>query len=177
MENKQFLYQLTLNTEQAMIIAQALDFWDRCHAGQLEELRHININADSDEEITALKKVLFPDLGPVAGNFNFKYGREAFNLRKVIEHAVSWNEHPIQPGQMHTVNYDGPLESWWETNSPAVMLVYEGDEAVRIRDQVNRTHFLGRELEDAVGTSDIQEATKLIKKWKKAYENAKSKKG
>lgn len=170
MKSKQFLYQLTFNSEQAVLIARALDFWNRCHAGQLEELRFINLDVDSDEEIKALKKVLFPDLGPAASKFNFKYGREAFNLRKVIEHAVSWNEKPLQSGQLQTVNYDGPLDSWWETSPPAVMLVYEDKEAVRIRDEVNRTRFLGRELEDVIGTSDIQEATKLIKKWKKAFD-------
>ncbi len=124
-------YQLTVSSSQASLIAGALDFWMRVHGGQTEALRCVgwrkpkpghSIDPDAvDDACAAFKLAAFPDFAPNESQFNWKGAREAFNLRKVIEYAVSWHERPLQPGDFPTVNYDGPLESWWETDFRATM--------------------------------------------------------
>lgn len=153
-------YQITVNSEQASLIARALDFWGRCHSGQLDQLRWINYKADSDEEIESLRRVLFPDYHYGESKLNFKYGKEAFNLRKTIEHAVSWTERPLKEGEFQTVNYDGPLEGWWETE-PAQVLALKNGEYKRIK--AKTIYFLAHELTEVLGTSDIEEAVEIIK--------------
>lgn len=157
-------YQMTMNSEQASLIARALDFWDRCHGGQLNELGKINIYANSDQEIKALKKVLFPDLDPFESKFGFKYAKEAFNLRKLIEHAVSWTERPLKPSEFPTVNYDGPMEGWWETE-PAQVLALKDGEFKRVK---GKNYFtLAKELTEVLGTSDLEDGVEMIKELKK----------
>lgn len=157
-------YQMIMNSEQASLIARALDFWCRCHSGQLEELRWINYKADSDQEIEALRRVLFPNHRYGESKLNFKYGKEAFNLRKTIEYAVSWTERPLKDGEFQTVNYDGPLEGWWETE-PAKMFVLKNGEYKKVKEK--NPYFLAKELTEVLGTSDIEEAIEVIKDLKK----------
>jgi hypothetical protein len=152
-----------MNSEQASLIARALDFWCRIHGGQLEELRHVNIHADADDIIDELKKQIFPSLGRNASTLNYKYGKEAFNLRKLIEYNVSWNERPLKKGEFQTVNYDGPMEGWWETE-PAEMTVLKNGEYKRVK--TPNPFFLAKELEDVIGTSDLEEAVQQIRFWK-----------
>jgi hypothetical protein len=173
----EYLYQLTLSSSQARIISKALDFWSRCEAGQLSELQYLkkDFNVDYkaiDAKIAELKKLLFPNLGTYESTFNKPQLQEAFNLKKVLEHAYSWKEHPLTYDEIPTVNYDGPVSDWW-TDKPAYVLCYEDDEAVRVRDNVNKQITLTSRFENIVGTADIEEAAKLIKKWKNAYESNK----
>lgn len=169
----EFLYQLTLTSKHASLISQALDFSSRCEAGQLEALRGLNLKANYTEvtdQIIKLKELLFPQLEPHASSFAKPNLQESFNLRKVIDHARSWNENsPDKATGLLTVDYDGPIEDWWH-DKPAVMLVYKDKEAVRIRDQVNKTYSLTDRFEEVLGTKDIEEGLALINKWKAAYD-------
>lgn len=131
------VYTLTLSSSQAKLIARALDFWMRVHGGQMWALREVGwrqlpkghrLDVEAlDAAIADFKKAAFPEMYPHDGKFDFPGGREAFNLRKVIEHGVSWHEQPLAPGSLLTVNYDGPLEDWWETSFRATMQAQEPD--------------------------------------------------
>lgn len=122
-------YELTINSDQARIIAMSLEFWSRCRAGQLEELRNINPKnwRDLDHNkidilLGELKSQIFPELSPTRSSFNYTYGKEAFNIKRVIDKCVAEHEYPLKPGDMPTTSYYGPVEGWWETTSPAVMV-------------------------------------------------------
>lgn len=163
------LYQLTLSERQVAVIAHALDFWNRCRGGQLEELREC-VHEDVDFEtarnaIDDLKQVLRPDLGAGGGDFSYPGGNLAFNLRKLLEHGLSWTK---RPDGGWTVNFDGPMGGWWEGEPPAVMLRFEGDEAVRIRDRANKETTLISKLADVLGTTDVEEGVALVRQWKQA---------
>lgn len=136
-------YALTLSSGQARLMARALDFWCRVRMGQLEALEaavrprpgpswaaraggdrpagHIDWDA-LREALAVVRGEMFPWLPPDASDLDFPGGRESFNLRKVIEHCVSWHESPLKPGEMPTVNYDGPIAEWWPTPFHARMV-------------------------------------------------------
>jgi hypothetical protein len=173
------LYQLTLSSRQMSLVAKAIDLWDRTLGGQFHDLGYELKSAAPPENneyidglLDQLHTAVFPHLGPGAGDFTFPGGKLAFNLRKVIEHAVSWHERAPDPDRgFLTVNYDGPMAGWWEGEPEAKVLVYEGDEAVRIRDQVNRRTSLWGTFSELVGTEDVAEATKIVAAWKAAAES------
>lgn len=153
-------YQLTISEAQARLIAAALDTHDRLACGQAG---------------MALQNV-FPEIGyaaareiehaiKAAGGRKSDHRTGAFNLRKTLEHAIAWTRHP--EGGM-SVAYDGPITGWWGGEPPAVCLRWEGDEAVRVRDRANQITTLGAELAEAIGTTDIHEATRRVKSWKAA---------
>lgn len=128
---KEPTYQLTLSSSQASLIAQALDFWMRVNGGQTWALREVGwrkpkpgwvIDEDAVEEAAeAFRRAAFPDMATTESRFDFPGARESFNLRKVIEHTVSWHERPLKPGEMGSVSYNGPLATWWETAFEATM--------------------------------------------------------
>lgn len=154
-------YQLTISEAQARLIATALDTHDRLATGQAG---------------MALQNV-FPEIGYAAARelevaIKAAGGRRAgdhrtgaFNLRKTLEHAIAWTRHP--EGGM-SVNFDGPIAGWWDGEPPAVCLRWDGEEAVRVRDRANQITTLGAELAEAIGTTDIHEATRRVKSWKAA---------
>lgn len=162
------IYQLTINERQALLMAQALDAWSRIRAGQLSALEDV-IDVGDPDRLNAFRYAI-EQLRIAAGlpdhiDFRRPGCKEAFNVRKVLEHGVSWDNAPPEPGAFQTTNYDGPMAGWWE-GPPAVMLKLVGDEAVRIRDDVNRRTRLGAELAELLGTDDIEGATKLVRYWK-----------
>jgi hypothetical protein len=176
METEPVLYQLTLSSRQMSLVAKAVDLWDRTLGGQFHDLEYelkSRAPAQSCQQIEDLLEqlhiVVFPKLGPGGGDFTFPGGKLAFNIRKTIEHAVSWHERPPGDNQpFRTVNYDGPISGWWEGEPEAKVMVYEGDEAVRIRDQVNRSTRLWGAFSELIGTEDVAEATKRVAAWKAA---------
>jgi hypothetical protein len=143
-------YTLVVSSRQASLIAQALDFYDRIHGGQLGELTHAAsekpysehwdlerlareapVRPERDAQgqpvweldyrklnaaIDQLKPLMFPWLPWNASDFSFSGGRECFNLRKLIQSTISHHERPLQPGELHSVCYNEPLEGWWETD-------------------------------------------------------------
>lgn len=169
-------FQWTINEKQGKLIAEALDFYARCQAGQLHVIREQcgsafggNLDAweESSELLDKLKRVLFPDLSSGASDFGFEGGKELMSLRQSLRHGLSWQLNPPEPGRMLTTNYDEPITSWWDDPAEAAILhVYEGQEAVRIRDQANRTTKLAPDLGDILGTTDLVEAESILKRWK-----------
>ena len=123
------VYTMTLSSRQARLMVTALDFWDRCHGGQLDELRdcaHPGVDRSVVREaVDELARVLRPDLSPGAADFNFPGGQLAFNLRKALEHVIWWHEHPPTEGQHYLTPYRGPMDGWWEGEPPVVVTVSE----------------------------------------------------
>lgn len=173
------LYQLTLSSRQMSLIARAIDLWDRTLGGQFHDLEYeLKSVAPPENEynvellLSDLHKLVFPGLAPGAGDFTFPGGKLAFNIRKTLEHAVSWHERPPGDDQpFRTVNYDGPMDGWWEGEPETKVLVYEGDDAVRIRDDVNRKTKLWGPFAELIGTEDVAEATKRVALWKAVFDH------
>lgn len=179
MEKKKQWYEMTLTGEQAWLIARALDLYSRAHAGQISFLREVSWRKPKegfqidhgavDKALDDFKRAAFPDLPMGAADFNFKGGKECFNLRKLLEHATSWTERPPESHEMFlTVNYDRPLEGWWE-DEPARIVAVEGSNRRRIRDK-DGVFKVSKRLEDALGTDDAEEAIDRILEWKKFYQ-------
>jgi hypothetical protein len=169
---KSRLYQLTINSRQANIINRALDMWSRMHAGQLAiALEPVSLarvhHPDVRELIKNLQDRMFPELD--GGSDHNRPGcQEAFNLGKVLQHAVAWTERPPTRDRVPENNtYNGPIDSWWEDRTQAAkMLVFEGTEAVRVRDDVNRFCTLIERFTDVIGTSDVEDGIRIISEWK-----------
>lgn len=169
-------FQWNINEKQGKLIEQALDFYARCRAGQLRVIREecgtvrgkdIDAWLASDPLIEALTRMLFPDLPRGAGDFNYEGGKELMNLRQSLRHGLNWQLNPPEPGRMLTTSLDEPITSWWDDPKEAAILhVYEGQEAVRIRDQADRTTRLAPDLEAILGTSDLKQAEAILKEWK-----------
>lgn len=169
-------YQVTLSERQAGLIARALDLWDRTKGGQFWELERALLDVAPSENharisvaLDRLQDLTHPHLGSGGGDFTFPGRCLAFNLRKVLEHGVAWDTRPLDPGSWGGVAYDGPIVGeWWEGEPPAVMLKWEGAEAVRIRDQANRESHLWGKLAEELGTEDIETAVRYVRALKKA---------
>lgn len=116
-------YRLTIDSRQARIIHEALDVWARLHAGQVDCILGIQqpgVKVDHTavwDAIKAYKAAAFPTA--TADDFSRPGCREAVNLRRLIRSTVTRRERPIKPGELRTVDYDGPLAGWWETDYEA----------------------------------------------------------
>lgn len=124
----EYTYEIKLNSDQALLIARALDFWARCSAGQLSELSFEFKNEEShyievDYHILQLKKLLFPNFDKYQCNFDQPKTKEALNIVRAIESCYYNTEHPIKKkdpmdGSFVGNRYEGPYEDWW-INKPA----------------------------------------------------------
>lgn len=129
------MYKLTLNKEQAKVIAQALDLFARIGCGQFEELlRHPTMSKrmidmmdnpnylerkESIETGIYLAKLLIADLPPnasisiVAAD---EHNRIAYDIYQVIRHKMAWEERP--EGGLE-VNFNEPMK-WSEQPLPEI---------------------------------------------------------
>lgn len=121
----EYTYELKLNSEQAMLVINALDFWARCNAGQLQELSTVLKDKDSDSHyieidyhIHKLKNLLFPKMGTHECKFDKPKVKEALNITRALESTYYNTEHPLKSrdpmdGSFISTRYDGPYEDWW----------------------------------------------------------------
>jgi hypothetical protein len=119
----EYTYEIKLNSQQALLVTRALDFWARCSAGQLSELSLQFKNAEThyvevDYHILQLKKLLFPNFENYQCNFDQPKTKEALNIVRAIESCYYNTEHPIEKkdpmdGSFTGSRYEGPYEDWW----------------------------------------------------------------
>lgn len=128
-------YQLTLNEAQAKVLIRALDSFSRIHIGQLETAITQILVAEYAQseglegEFTRIRDKLMPSLAgvPLNGSHGIRNdqvsdeARIAWDLQKVIRHAVAWAE---MPEGGFRVDFDKPVKSS-ETNSLAQITVIE----------------------------------------------------
>lgn len=163
-------FQLTINESQAQLISEACDAFSRIRAGQVRAIEDV-LQVKNVEDLEVVREALAilrrgAFLGQPHDDFTKRGCKEAFNLHKLLEHGLAWTRNP--EGDTYN-SYDGPVAGWWET-SPASLRRFEGDEAVRIRDQENLAVTLIPRFEALIGTKDVEEAIGLVQKWKAAYE-------
>lgn len=179
-------YELTLTGDQALLIAGALDFWGRIHSGQVFPLEEVGWRSPADGfkidtdrvrgAAESFRAAVFPDLHGGASRLDFRGGKEAFNLRKLLEHAVSWTEKPPEDDRAFLpVNYNGPLAGWWE-GPPASIRVVNGDARRKVRDNQS-PYLLGKKFASLIGTDDLEEALGVVTEWKSFYEKCRSLEG
>lgn len=119
----EYTYEIKLNSQQALLVTRALDFWARCSAGQLSELSFEFKNEEAhyvevDYHILQLKKLLFPKLDKHQCNFDQPKTKEALNIVRAIESCYYNTEHPIEKkdpmgGIFIGSRYEDPYEDWW----------------------------------------------------------------
>lgn len=94
---------MVVNERQAEVIKQAVEFYSRIKAGQLQELWYLCYSKDQDRQqfekaATELKKCLFPDLQP-SGSYGIGQdtrkgdgrGDVAWDIHEVVRHRLAWD--------------------------------------------------------------------------------------
>lgn len=168
-------YLLSLNAEQAQTTVNALDFYARILAGQLDELGFIfrikRAHKEIDFEklnslVKELKETVFPELNQNSSSHNNDVECwRAFDVKQTIRHTLAWDRDP--DGGI-TVDFDEPMK-FGDQQLP-VMLKIKNGEIDRVKDQLNKRYYLTDQWQQLFNTSDIQDAYKTVKKWKKAYD-------
>lgn len=110
-------YRMEMSAEQAELVVQALDFYDRMMMGQFDVLRELPVaqprtNRDEDllrETLDGLKAQM-TTLPVNASSGESVACKETFNMRKALEQFLSFARCP-EGGW--TVNFDGPMPGWW----------------------------------------------------------------
>mgnify|MGYP001571117862 CR=1 FL=1 len=170
------IFQFTGTRTQYELIVSALDMHSRLLAGQVETaLYHPLVESNSEiTEFTALrqalellKKLSFPQFASNESDHNRGNNWAAFDIIQVIRNGLSWSKYP-EGGR--GVSFQEPM-SFGKDKMP-ILLKYENGEAVRIRDQVNKTYFVRDELLEFFPKEnfDIQDAVATLKKWKAAFD-------
>ena len=128
-------YVLTLNKEQAQIVSRACELYCRLHMGQLEEINHELLMAETRDMIcerrsqamcllSQLKKLFFPSLHGVGHSYGLgkcKDADTAWNVHHAIRYKMAWHEHP-EGG--FGVQFDPPL-SWLDAEIPECVIQKE----------------------------------------------------
>lgn len=123
-KKKSKLYTITLTSEHAKALVRACDFYSRIHMGQFDEIQsllegiHTNWGIQRDLGLTTklneVRQILFPMLSDTSylGIMCKEVGKDAhlaYEVKKTIEHCVSWTDKPLKEGDFPTVNYDKPI--------------------------------------------------------------------
>lgn len=103
-------FSLEINSAQAKIIVEALDFYSRIQSGQLSELTNvcsgplqqlitIEQSEDAEQLLGPIKKILFPNLqGQFYGITNKidlpDSARVSYDIKRVIRGALAWDRKP-----------------------------------------------------------------------------------
>lgn len=167
------LFQFTGTRKQMELIVESLDIVSRIKAGQVEtalywplvEMRETTDYSALREALQALKRVAFPQDDLHASDHGRKDAWESSDTTQTIRNALSWSKYP-EGG--NGVNFSEPMMFGKEPHP--YILKWEGGEAVRVRNEINRKYFLRDEFKSTVGTEDLQDALALIKKWKTAHD-------
>lgn len=117
---------ITVNEQQAYVITNALETYSRLLMGQFDEIDSMFVSngneiwkdfarrAELAAMLKAARRAIYPELENNAyyGIFDQKHtpnnARVAWDIKKAIEHDMSWHKHP--EGGI-TVNFDKPLHS------------------------------------------------------------------
>ena len=168
------LFQFTGTRVQFELIVAALDMHSRLLAGQVDTALYFplvesNPNISDYEalrrSLVILKQVAFPQFDLNESNHYRGSSMTSFDCIQVIRNALSWSKYP-EGG--NGVNFSEPM--MFGKEPPPYILKWEGGEAVRVRNEINRKYFLRDEFKSTVGTEDLQDALALIKKWKTAHD-------
>jgi hypothetical protein len=156
-------YHIEVNSRQARLLATALDFWDRVHGGQFDELRdcaHRDVSREMvRDHCDAFKRDMRPDLGPGAADFSFPGGRLAFNMRKALEFAYMHHEQPPTSDTRYLTWYQGPLAGWWEGEPEMLVTPLQSRQTGGswcLHPDSNTEHYLTDVAEQATGKSLCQ---------------------
>ena len=126
-------YVLTLNEEQARIVSRACELYSRLHMGQVEEINHELLVAETHDNISErrdqamlflheLKKLYFPSLhgpGHSYGVGKIKKADIAWNAYHALRYRIAWHEHP-EGG--YGVQFDPPW-FWMNEEIPTCEIV------------------------------------------------------
>lgn len=128
---------IEVNEKQAYIIMEALENYSRLLMGQFDEIDRLFVNNGNDiwndfsrrAELSVMlrgaRHMVYPELADNAyyGIFDQKHtpnnARIAWDIKKCIEHDISWHKHP--EGGI-TVNFDKPMHSAPEEPLPVVRI-------------------------------------------------------
>ena len=167
------LFQLTANRKQFELISRGLELLSRVRAGQLTYLRDELIGVEGvtkDYEalhnaLEALHRTVFPQDAYNESNHSRKDCWECYDIQQVIRNGLSWSKYP--EGDC-TRSLDEPMLFGQEPHP--YLMRWNGTEATRIRNQINKKYFLRDAFSDLIKTSDLQDGIEILKKWKEAYD-------
>lgn len=128
-------YELTLTEDQAKIVSRACELFSRIHMGQLEEINHELLLAETRETICGrrdqamylliqLKKLYFPSLRGMGHSYGIgksKAADTAWNIHHAIRYQMAWHKYP--EGGMG-VQFDPPF-SWLGVDIPECVIKTE----------------------------------------------------